>query len=103
MCQTIAAITVMLLVATGGARAAEIDALITTAMKAAIDELAPSFEGASGHKLRVTYGPSGGLARRFNEGAPADLIAVDSNVLEGLIKQGKVLPDRTDIARTGIG
>ena len=94
---------VALLPSRGGAHAAEIDALITTAMKAAIDEIVPSFERASGHKVRVTYGPSGGLARRFIEGAPADLIAVDSNVLDGLIKQGKVLPGRTDVARTGIG
>jgi molybdate transport system substrate-binding protein len=96
------AIAAALLIASG-AHAAEINALITTAMKAAIDELTPSLERASGHTLRVAYGPSGGLARRFNAGEPADFIAVDSNVLEELIKQGKVLPGRTDIARTGIG
>jgi ABC-type molybdate transport system substrate-binding protein len=50
-----------LIVTTGAAHAAEIDAMITTAMKAAVDELAPSFERASGHVLRITYGPSGGL------------------------------------------
>ncbi len=103
MKRTIPALAVMLLTLTGGAHAAEINALITTAMKAAIDELTPSVERASGHTLRVAYGPSGGLARRFNAGEPADFIAVDSNVLEELIKQGKVLPGRTDIARTGIG
>ena len=101
--RAIAALAVMLLTMTGGAHAAEINALITTAMKAAIDELTPSLERTSGHTLRVAYGPSGGLARRFTAGEPADFIAVDSNVLEELIKQGKVLPGRTDIARTGIG
>ena len=54
-----------LIVTTGSADAAEIDAMITTAMKAAIEELAPPFERASGHVLRVIYGPSGGLARRL--------------------------------------
>ena len=103
MKRTIPALAVILLTMTGGAHAAEINALITTAMKAAIDELTPSVERASGHTLRVAYGPSGGLARRFNAGEPADFIAVDSNVLDELIKQGKVLPGRTDIARTGIG
>jgi molybdate transport system substrate-binding protein len=96
------AIAAALLIASG-AQAVEVNALITTAMKAAIDELTPSVERASRHTLRVAYGPSGGLARRFNAGEPADFIAVDSNVLEELIKQGKVLPGRTDIARTGIG
>jgi molybdate transport system substrate-binding protein len=92
-----------LIVTTGSAQPAEIDAMITTAMKAAIEELAPPFERASGHVLRVTYGPSGGLARRLNGSEPADLIVVESKVLDELIKQGKVAPGRTDVARTGIG
>jgi molybdate transport system substrate-binding protein len=97
------ALTAALVVAAGAAPAAEIDVMISTAMKAAIEEVAPPFERASGHVLRVVYGPSGGLARRFNGGEPADLIVVDSKVLDELIKQGKVAPGRTDVARTGIG
>jgi molybdate transport system substrate-binding protein len=92
-----------LIVSTGLAHAAEIDAMITTAMKAAVDELAPPFERASGHVLRITYGPSGGLARRLNAGEAADLVVVDSKALDELIKQGKVAGGRTDVARTGIG
>jgi molybdate transport system substrate-binding protein len=97
------AIVIALSGATGAAQAAEIDAMITTAMEAAIEEIAPPFERASGHVLRVVYGPSGGLARRFNGGEGADLIVVESKVLDELIKQGKVAPGRTDVARTGIG
>jgi molybdate transport system substrate-binding protein len=97
------AIAAALIVATGSAQAAEIDAMITTAMKAAIEQLAPPFERANGHVLRIVYGPSGGLARRFNGGEPADLIVVDSKALDELIKQGKVALGRTDVARTGIG
>jgi molybdate transport system substrate-binding protein len=85
------------------AQAADIDALITTAMKAAIDELVPSFERDTGRTVRVSYGPSGGIARRFVGGEPADVIAIDSGALDDLIRQGKVLPDPTAIARTGIG
>ena len=77
--------------------------MITTAMKAAVDELAPPFEHANGHVLRITYGPSGGLARRLNGGEAADLVVVDSKALDELIKQGKVVGGRTDLARTGIG
>jgi molybdate transport system substrate-binding protein len=47
-----------LIIVTGSAQAAEIDAMITTAMKAAIEEVAPPVERASGHMLRVVYGPS---------------------------------------------
>ncbi len=92
-----------LIAVTGPAQAAEIDAMITTAMKAAVEELAPPFERAGGHMLRVSYGPSGGLARRLNGGEAADLIVVGSEVLDELIKQGKVAPGGTDVARTGIG
>src|SRR5262249_57715747 len=87
----------------GGGHAAGIDARTPPAMKAAVEELAPPFERASGHVLRITYGPSGGLARRLNAGEPADLIVADSKALEELIKQGKVVGGRTDVARTGIG
>src|SRR5262249_5706885 len=71
--------------------------------RAAAAERARPFGRAKGHVLRTTYGPSGGLARRLNGGEGADLILVDSKVLEELIKQGKVAPGRTDVARTGIG
>jgi molybdate transport system substrate-binding protein len=92
-----------LIIVTAPARAAEIDAMITTAMNAAIEVLAPPFERASGHTLRVVYGPSGGLARRLTGGETADLVIVESKVLDELIKQGKVAPGRTDLARTAIG
>src|SRR5262249_14761866 len=75
----------------------------TTAMKAAVDELAPPFERANGHVLRITYGPSGGLARRLNGGGGGDLIVVGSKGRGGLSKQGKGAPRRPARARTGIG
>ena len=92
-----------MLIVTGPAQAAEIHALITTAMKSAIDELVPSFERDTGHTVGVSYGPSGGIARRFIGGEPADVIVIDSGALDDLIRQGKVLPDPTAIASTGIG
>src|SRR5256886_11600759 len=78
-----------LIVSTGSAHAAEIDAMITTAMKAAVDELAPPFERASGHVLRITYGPSGGLAPRFNAREAAGLLVVGSQALREPIKHGQ--------------
>jgi molybdate transport system substrate-binding protein len=97
------ALAAALIAATAPAPAAEIDALITTAMKAAIDELVPPFERQSGHTVRVSYGPTGGVARRFIGGEPADVIVIEAAALDDLVKQGKVLPGRTDVARTGIG
>ena len=97
------AMAAMLIAGTGSSQGAEVNALITTAMKAAIDELVPQFEQASGNRIRVSYGPSGAIARRFVAGEAADVIIIDSGALDDLIRQGKVVPGRTDVARTGIG
>src|SRR6266853_3609514 len=92
---------IALLVATGTASAAEIKTLITTAMEAAIVELVPPFERATGNKVTVSYDPSGGLARRLRNGEFADMILIGSSDLDKLIGEGKV-KDRTDVSRTGI-
>ena len=98
-----AAIGFALLTTAGGAGAAEINALISTAVAEAMAELVPQFERASGHTLRITYGPTGGLAKRLTGGEAADLIILADMSLDELTKQGKVVPGRTDFARTGIG
>jgi molybdate transport system substrate-binding protein len=91
----------VLLVATGPASTAEIKALITTAMGAAIVELVPPFERATGNKVTVSYDPSGGLARRLRNGEFADMILIGSPELDKLVGEGNV-KDRTDVSRTGI-
>jgi molybdate transport system substrate-binding protein len=87
----------------GSAQAAEVKALITTAMDAAIVVLVPQFEKATGHKVTVSYDPSGGLARRLRGGEFADMILVASPELDKLIAEGKVVGNRIDVSRTGIG
>ncbi len=91
-----------LLIASSTAGAAEIKALITTAMQAAIVELVPPFEKATGHKVTISYDPSGGLANRLRKGEFADMILIASIELDKLIGDKKV-KDRTDVSRTGIG
>jgi molybdate transport system substrate-binding protein len=97
------ATVVALLVATAAANAAEINAFISTAIKAATDELLPPFERATGHTIRASYAPSGALIPRFDGGEPVDVFLTDSAAIDELIKRGKVVADRTDLARTGIG
>lgn len=93
----------LLLATVTAAPAAELKVLITTAMKAAIDEIAPQFERATAHNLRITYGPSGALAKRIADGEAADLVVIAGGVDE-LAAQGKVDPDsRIDVARVRIG
>jgi molybdate transport system substrate-binding protein len=97
------AIVIALLAAAAGAQAAEIDAFISTAIKAATDELLPPFERANGHAIRASYAPSGALIPRFERGEPVDVFLTDSTAIDELIKRGKVVAGRTDLARTGIG
>ena len=102
MFKLITAIAVATLTMSGNVAAAEIHALISTAVEAAMAELVPQFERASGHTLRITYGPSGGVAKRLTDGEAADLIILADTGLDEFMKQGKVVAGRTDFARTGI-
>jgi len=96
------AIAAALILLAGPAPAAEINALISTALKSVTDELLPPFERTNGHSIRASYGPSGALIPRFNGGQRADLFLTDSKAIDGLIQQGKIVPGRIDLARTGI-
>src|SRR5258707_634167 len=103
----ILAVAIGLLAATAAAHhrteAAEINAFISTAIKAATDELLPPFERANGHTIRASYAPSGALIPRFERGEPVDVFLTDSTAIDALIRQGKIVAGRTDLARTGIG
>src|SRR5207244_236616 len=58
---------------------------------------------ANGHTVRATDAPSAGLIPRFDRGEPVDVFLTDSAAIDELIKRGKVVAGRTDLARTGIG
>ena len=97
------AIVIAMLAATATARTAEINAFVSTAIKAATDELLQPFERANGHTIRASYAPSGALIPRFERGEPVDVFLTDSAAIDELIKRGKVVAGRIDLARTGIG
>jgi molybdate transport system substrate-binding protein len=100
--RTIIALAALLATA-GAAPAAEINVLLTDALGTSFNELAPKFARANGHTIHEVHGPSGGLMRRLNVGEPADVIFINDSGIDELIKQGKLLPGRTDLTRTGIG
>ncbi len=97
------AVMIALLAATTPSRSAEINAFVSTAIKAVTDELLPPFERANGYTIRATFAPSGALLPRFERGEPVDVFLTDSTALDALIRQGKIVGGRTDLARTGIG
>jgi molybdate transport system substrate-binding protein len=96
------AVMIALLAATASAATAEINAFISTAIKAATDELLPPFERANGHSIRASYAPSGALIPRFERGEPVDVFLTDSTAIDALIRAGKIV-GRSDLGRVGIG
>lgn len=99
----ICAASLALLFAAVPAQTAEINAMMTTALKEAFDVLLPTFEHINGHVVCVAYGPSGALIRRINSGEPADLFVTDVPALDHLLAQSKIARERVELARTGIG
>ena len=92
-----------LFLSASAAQAAEINAFVSTAIKAATDEMLPPFERANGHTIRASYAPSGALLPRFERGELVDIFLTDAPALDLLIRQGKIAGGRIDLCRTGIG
>jgi molybdate transport system substrate-binding protein len=84
-------------------QAAEIKFLASNAIKSVLEELAPQFEKASGHKLAITFGSTGTLTAAIDKDTPFDVTVVGSSAIDDMIKQGKLVGPRRDIVRSGIG
>ena len=74
------------------AAAAEIKVFSTIGVQAALEELAPKFEKASGHKLTITWGTAAILVKKVQAGETADLLVLTNQGLDALLKEGKVAP-----------
>jgi molybdate transport system substrate-binding protein len=74
------------------AHGAEITVFAAASLSDALNEIAKTYEPASGDKLRFNFGASGALARQIKEGAPADLIvSADELRVDQLEKAGLLL------------
>ncbi|MGZ3284575.1 MAG: molybdate ABC transporter substrate-binding protein [Xanthobacteraceae bacterium] len=92
------------LFAVGTAGAAEIKVLSSNSMKTTLEELAPQFEKATGHKLSFTFNAAVPLKAQIEKGAAFDVAILSTPITDDLIKQGKlVAATRTDIARSNAG
>jgi molybdate transport system substrate-binding protein len=86
------------------AQGAELRVLTSGAIKAALADIKPLFEQASGHKLVLDSDTSGRIAQRIDKGEQTDFIVSTSAGVDDLIKQGKVLADsKAQVARAGVG
>ena len=99
-----AAAGLALLLAAGGASAAEVTLLCSNALKSVLEELGPQFEKASGHKLKIEYGSTGPLKAQIEKGQAFDVAILGVEATDDLIKRGKLAAgSRADIARSGMG
>jgi molybdate transport system substrate-binding protein len=67
----LAAVAFALAASAGWAGAAEINVFSTIGVQAALEELTPKFEQASGHKLVVTWNTAAVLVKRVQAGESA--------------------------------
>ena len=90
------------------AGAAEVKVMISGGFTAALKNLAPEYERATGNKVVIIQGPSMGttpeaIPNRLQRGEATDAVIMVGYALDNLIKQGKIMADsRTDLARSGI-
>ncbi len=86
------------------ARAADITVLASNGVKAAVVELVPQFEKATGHRLVFTWGASNILVKQIREGQAFDVVIATPTLIKNLIKEGKVVEgSAVDLARVGLG
>ena len=93
-----------IMVSTSMAHAAELKVLSSNAIKEAYLELVPGFEKATEHKVATVWAGTNDILKRMQAGESYDLVIMAGPALDGLIKQGKIVPgSRVDLVKSGVG
>jgi len=74
------------------ANGAELEVLAAGAVQAVVPKLAATFEGQTGHIVKLTYGTVGDLAGKVEAGERADVIIITPPALTSLEGKGRVRP-----------
>jgi 3-hydroxyisobutyrate dehydrogenase len=86
------------------AGAAELKVLSAGAMRGALQELAPAFETASGHKLKIEYATAGVVEQKVAAGDEIDVAILTKPRLDKLVREAKIVGGTaTTLARAQIG
>jgi len=86
------------------AQSTELRVMVSDGMKTVVEELTPQIEHSTGRRLAAQFNSSKNLRDKIQAGEPFDAAILTSDVLDDLIKQGKITADtRAEISRTGIG
>ena len=86
------------------AEAADLRVLASNGVKAAVEELKPELEKASGSTLSIDFSTAAALRERIEKGETFDLAILTDEAMDALIKAGKISQvRRAKLARVGIG
>src|SRR5881296_676814 len=100
----IAALVALFLSTLSDAQAPAVRVLASNGVRAVLQDLIPEAERAAGQPLAVEFGTSASIKRRIEANEPFDVTILASDVIDGLIKAGKLASDsRAEIARSGVG
>src|SRR6476646_3019004 len=92
-------VSAALLLNAWSAHAAEIRVLASNGIKAAIEELKPQLEKASGSTLSIEFNTAATLRDRIEQGEAFDVAILTDEAVDALIKAGKLSPvTRTKLA-----
>src|SRR6185295_1542914 len=98
-----AGVSAALLLNAWSAHAAELRVLASNGIKAAIEELKPQLEKASGSTLSIEFNTAATLRERIEKGEAFDVAILTDEAMDALVKAGKLSPMQTKLARVGIG
>jgi molybdate transport system substrate-binding protein len=83
--------------------ATEIKVIATTGVRAMLRALAPQFESVTGHKLVMDFANFATLKRRIEAREAFDIVIPSPDLIDELVKQGKVAADTRGLCRIGLG
>ena len=86
------------------AAAAEIHVFASNGVKAAVEEMKPQLEKASGSTLSIDFSTAAALRERIEKGETFDVAILTDEAMDALIKAGKLSPMlHSKLARVGVG
>src|SRR5215470_3027948 len=86
------------------ASGAELKVLSAGAMRAAVQELAPAFEAASGNKLKIEYANVGDIEKKVSSGDEIDVAILTKPGVDKLVREAKIVGGSTQtLAHAEIG
>jgi len=97
------AVILMAVWSCSAAAAAEVILIAPGGIRAAVQQMIPGFEQATGHKVTATFGSGGGTKERVMKGEPFDVPIVQPP-LEPVIASGHVVAaSETPLANVTVG